>query len=98
MVVTSPSTALCLSDSGETYTCTATTVGVRCTCPARAAGCHVVAALCAWAAVYQPARDLPWMAEPDVFAEERRSEMAASFYEQQQALWGPAWRMPSRRL
>lgn len=30
VAVTSPSTALVLSDSGETYTCVATASGIRC--------------------------------------------------------------------
>jgi hypothetical protein len=49
--------------------------------------------LVAWAAVYSPARDpVPWNTGPDVFADERREAMAASFHEQQRALWGVKWR------
>lgn len=69
-----------------------TTVGIRCTCPAHACCSHSVAALCAWAAVYQPAADLPWMTGADVFAEERREEMMAGFVEKQTEVWGVGWR------
>ena len=92
--MTSPATALALSDSGETYTVTATGTGIVCTCPARVLCCHGAAALVAWAATYAPADDpVPWITdEPSVEAEQRRVEQVASFYEQQAALWGPHYR------
>lgn len=51
VVVTSPSTALVASPSGATYTVTATTAGIRCSCPARGGCAHEMAAAGKWAEV-----------------------------------------------
>jgi hypothetical protein len=49
VAITSPSTALVLSDSGQTYLVTATVVGFRCNCAAKIRCCHIAAAAAKWA-------------------------------------------------
>lgn len=49
VVITTPSTALVLSDSGATYLVTATVTGLRCNCAAKIRCCHIAAASAKWA-------------------------------------------------